>query len=66
LTIDPTTFWSVAAALGTAFAAMGGFVRYQTVKLNRCNDARVKSLEDQLSLVKTAKKGTEPIVGGGT
>lgn len=56
--------WTIITALATAVVAEAVYIRYLIGKLDACQDARVKGLEDQLSLVRTAKREMKPENGG--
>lgn len=59
------TCWTIICAMATAIAGMGAFVKMLWKDLRECQQARVKSLQDQLSLVKVASDEVGPKPGGG-
>lgn len=48
------TCWTIITAMGTAIAGLSAFIKMLWSELRECQKARVKMLEDQLSLVKVA------------
>lgn len=47
------TSWTIICAMATAIMGISAFVKMLWVDLRECQKARVKALEEQLSLVKT-------------
>ena len=69
-TIDPPSgaispvAWTIIVALTTAIGGMALFIKMLYNKLNDCQEARVKHLEDQLSLMKTLRDEFDKPQGG--
>jgi len=58
-----TIAWTIISAMGVAIAGLAIYVKMLHNQLTACQEARVKTLEDQLSLVRTAKKEISPSGG---
>jgi len=52
--------WVIIAAEGTAIAGLALYIKLLFGKLQLCQEKRVKTLEDQLALVRTAKGEVKP------
>jgi hypothetical protein len=59
------TCWTIICAMATAIAGMGAFVKMLWSDLRECQQARVKALQDQLSLVRVAANEITPKNDGG-
>lgn len=51
--------WAIMTALAAAVVAEAWFIRLLFRNLQRCQDARVKALKDDLVLVRTARREAE-------
>jgi hypothetical protein len=54
------TCWAIICAMGTAIGGMAAFVKILWSDLQECQKARVKALQDQLSLVRVATNEVDP------
>lgn len=58
--------WAIICAMGTAIGGLATFIKMLWTSLQECQRARVKALQDQISLVRTTSEELEtPPKNGG-
>lgn len=60
-----TLAWTIIAAMGAAIAGMAYYVKRLGDQLHDCQEKRVKSLEDQLKMIRETRNGSEKNEEGG-